>query len=131
MTDSAIDTLQEEEQTYDFHVDIDPVFSTGKGLNESVVRQISAQKNEPEWMLNFRLEALKAFLDMPLPSWGPDLSGVKFDDILYYQKMSEAPVRDWADVPDKVKETFERLGVPKAEQAYLAGTVAQYESITI
>lgn len=119
-----------EHKSYEvgFHVDVDPVYSTGKGLNESVVRQLSAAKNEPEWMLDFRLKSLQIFNSMPMPDWGPDLSEIDFDDIIYYQKVTDKPARDWDEVPDKVKETFERLGVPEAERSYLAGTVAQYES---
>ncbi|AWN20762.1 Fe-S cluster assembly protein SufB [Streptococcus sobrinus] len=120
--------LGQNQQDTNFHVEMNPVFTTGKGLSEEVVRQISAKKNEPDWMLDFRLKALKNFNDMSMPKWGPDLSELNFDDVVYYQKVSETPARDWDDVPDKVKETFERLGVPEAEQSYLAGTVAQYES---
>lgn len=113
---------------FGFHDDVTPIYSTGRGLTEAVVREISAEKEEPQWMLDFRLKALKAYHKLPLPKWGPDLSEVNFDDIIYYQKASDKPARSWDDVPEKIKETFERIGIPEAERAYLAGASAQYES---
>ena len=113
---------------FGFHDDVTPIYSTGRGLTEEVVRAISAEKEEPEWMLDFRLKSLEAYHKLPLPKWGPDLSGVNFDDIIYYQKASDKPARSWDDVPEKIKETFERIGIPEAERAYLAGASAQYES---
>ncbi len=104
------------------------VFKTGEGLNEEVVRQISAQKNEPEWMLEFRLKSLKQFLKMPLPKWGPDVSKLDLEHLVYYVKPSEKSQRNWNDVPESIKDTFDRLGVPQAEQKFLAGVGAQYES---
>jgi len=105
-----------------------PVFSTGKGISEDVVRAMSAEKGEPEWMLEFRLKSLETFKKMPMQEWGPDLSEIDFDDLTYFQKASDRPARDWEDVPEKIKETFERIGIPEAERAYLAGASAQYES---
>lgn len=122
------DAPEFEEYKYGFHDDVNPVFSTGVGLTEDVVRELSAAKNEPEWMLDFRLKSLHQFEKMPMQEWGPDLSDINFDKIRYYQKASERPVRDWEEVPDKIKETFERIGIPEAERAYLAGASAQYES---
>lgn len=116
------------EYQYGFHDDVTPVFSTGKGISEDVVRAMSAEKEEPEWMLEFRLKSLETFNKMAMQEWGPDLSGINFDDLTYFQKASEKPARDWEDVPEKIKETFERIGIPEAERAYLAGASAQYES---
>ena len=116
------------EYKYGFHDDVTPVFSTGKGISEDVVRAMSAEKEEPEWMLEFRLKSLETFNKMPMQEWGPDLSGINFDDLTYFQKASDKPARDWEDVPEKIKETFERIGIPEAERAYLAGASAQYES---
>ena len=116
------------EYQYGFHDDVTPVFSTGKGISEDVVRELSAEKGEPEWMLEFRLKSLEIFNKMPMQDWGPDLSDIDFDEITYYQKASDKPARSWDDVPDKIKETFERIGIPEAERAYLAGASAQYES---
>ena len=117
-----------EEYKFGFHDDVQPVFSTGEGLTEDIVREISRVKQEPEWMLEFRLKSLEAFNKMPMQNWGPDLSDIDFDAIKYYQKPSDRPARDWDDVPEKIKETFERIGIPEAERAYLAGASAQYES---
>ncbi|EMW5741972.1 Fe-S cluster assembly protein SufB, partial [Enterococcus faecalis] len=117
-----------EEYKFGFHDDVEPVFSTGDGLTEDVVREISRVKGEPEWMLDFRLKSLEQFNKMPMQEWGPDLSDIDFSKIKYYQKPSDKPARDWDDVPDKIKETFEKIGIPEAERAYLAGASAQYES---
>ena len=84
------------------------VFRTQKGLNEEVVRQISARKNEPEWMLEFRLKALKHFEARPMPAWGPDLSDLNMDEIYFYTKPVEAEGRSWDDIPDTIKDTFDK-----------------------
>lgn len=98
------------------------------GLTEETVRKISAEKDEPEWMLEYRLKCYREFVKMPLPKFGPDLSQLNLDDMLYYQKMTDKKFRDWDDVPEDLKRTFDRLGVPEAERKYLAGSSAQYES---
>ena len=90
-----------EEYKFGFHDDVQPVFSTGEGLTEDIVREISRVKQEPEWMLEFRLKSLEAFNKMPMQNWGPDLSDIDFDAIKYYQKPSDRPARDWDDVPEK------------------------------
>ncbi len=104
------------------------VFSTRRGLDREVVEQISAMKGEPSWMLEFRLKALEHFEKRPLPTWGADISGLDFNNIFYYVKPAEAEGRTWDDVPDTIKETFEKLGIPEAERKFLAGVGAQYES---
>ncbi len=104
------------------------IFTTGLGLNEEVVKEISRQKGEPEWMLNFRLDALKKFQKMPMPSFGPDLSDMDFGTYTYYTKVSNKEASRWEDVPETVKATFERLGIPEAEQKFLSGASTQYES---
>ena len=104
------------------------VFKSRKGLDEKIVRQISEMKDEPEWMLKFRLKALAHFEDRPTPTWGPDLSTLDLDDIYYYVKPIEEEGKSWDDIPDSIKNTFERLGIPEAEQKFLAGVGAQYES---
>ncbi len=103
-------------------------FKSKKGLNEDVIREISKMKNEPEWMLEFRLNAYKLFLEKKMPDWGADLSGIKFDDIHYYIKPTDRQEKKWDDVPDDLKTTFERLGVPQAEREFLSGVKAQYDS---
>lgn len=105
-----------------------PFFKTEKGLNRSIVCQISEQKNEPGWMIDFRLHALEIFERLPMPSWGADLSALDPYDIYYYVKPIEGQHTDWQEVPDAIKTTFEKLGIPQAEQKFLAGVGAQYES---
>jgi Fe-S cluster assembly protein SufB len=104
------------------------VFKSRKGLDEQVVRQISRLKDEPQWMLDFRLKALSHFLRRPLPTWGGDLTNLNLDDIYYYVKPTEESSNSWDDVPDTIKNTFDRLGIPEAERKFLAGVGAQYES---
>jgi len=113
---------------YGFHFPERAVVKTQKGLNEEVVRQISASKGEPDWMLEFRLKSLEAFRRLPMPNWGADLTGIDFDDIYYYIKPTEAVERSWDDVPDDIKKTFDRIGIPEAERKFLAGVGAQYDS---
>ncbi len=104
------------------------VFKSRKGLDEEIVRQISSMKGEPEWMLRFRLKALAHFEKRPMPTWGPDLSTLDLDDIYYYVKPIEKEGKSWDEIPDSIKDTFDRLGIPEAEQKFLAGVGAQYES---
>lgn len=120
--------LNNSEYEYGFHDDVKPKFTTGRGLTEETVRQISAEKNEPQWMLDYRLKSYKTYQKLSMPNFGPDLSDLDLENMLYYQKMTDRKYRDWDDVPDKMKETFDRLGVPEAERKYLAGSSAQYES---
>jgi Fe-S cluster assembly protein SufB len=101
------------------------------GLDEVLVRRISQEKEEPEWMLAHRLASLATFKKMPLPSWGPDLSRLNLDQITYYAKAMEGQAQDWDDVPADIKNTFDKLGIPKAEQEVLAGVGAQYESTVV
>jgi Fe-S cluster assembly protein SufB len=101
---------------------------TPKGLSEETVRAISAFKKEPLWMLEKRLEAYAIFLEKPMPSWGADLSELDFDEMTYFLRSQDKPERSWEDVPEKIKQTFERIGVPEAERKFLAGVGAQYES---
>ena len=104
------------------------VFKSRKGLDEVVVRQISEMKQEPEWMLEFRLKALDHFLKRPMPTWGGDLSKLNLDNIYFYVKPSEGESQTWEDVPETIKNTFDKLGIPEAERKFLAGVGAQYES---
>lgn len=104
------------------------VFKSSKGLDRGVVEQISAIKGEPLWMLEFRLKALDHFLKRPMPTWGPDISKLNLDDIYYYVKPTDEEGRTWDDVPETIKNTFDKLGIPEAERKFLAGVGAQYES---
>lgn len=113
---------------YGFHDEDVSVFNTGRGINEEVVRTISAAKHEPEWMLDIRLKAYHYFAQEPNPDWGPDLSEINFDDYIYYIKPAEKEEHDWKEVPETIRNTFNKLGIPEAEQKYLAGVSTQYES---
>jgi Fe-S cluster assembly protein SufB len=104
------------------------VFKSSKGLDRKVVEQISYIKGEPEWMLDFRLKALKHFQQRPMPNWGPDLSNLNLDEIYYYVRPAEKEGRSWDEVPNTIKNTFQKLGIPEAEQKFLSGVGAQYES---
>lgn len=108
-----------------------PVFRTKKGLNREIVIQISEQKNEPGWMTDFRLNALEIFERKPMPLWGADLTALDPEDIFYYVKPVEQQQSSWDQVPNEIKETFQALGIPQAEQKFLAGVGAQYESEVI
>ncbi|MGS0972073.1 MAG: Fe-S cluster assembly protein SufB [Candidatus Izemoplasmataceae bacterium] len=113
---------------YGFKTETKSVMDTGKGLTEAVVRQISAMKNEPEWMLEFRLKSLETFFEKENPSWGPDLSGINFDEITYFIRSTDRSESSWDDVPSEIKDTFDKLGIPEAEQKFLAGVSTQFES---
>ncbi len=105
------------------------VFNTGKGLSEEIVRQISRIKEEPDWMTEFRVNAYHTFAKMPMPKWGVDMHDLDFNDYIYYIRPADKMrARSWDDVPDTIKNTFERLGIPEAERKFLAGVSTQYES---
>ena len=117
-----------EEYRYGFHDQENAVFKSEKGLTHQVIDQISDIKNEPEWMRRFRHDALEIFLAKAMPTWGADLSTIDFDDIYYYLRPAEKQGKSWDDVPEDIKRTFDRLGIPEAERKFLAGVGAQYES---
>lgn len=99
-----------------------------KGVNEELVRKISADKNEPEWMLNHRLESLRIFEEKPMPTWGPSLDGLDLTDIIYYASSGAVETDNWDEVPEDIRKVYDRLGIPEAERQMLAGVGAQYES---
>ena len=113
---------------YGFHDDVAPVFKSRNGLNKEIIHQISDMKDEPDWMLEFRLEAYEIFKSKPDVNWGGHLASLDFDDIYYYVKASDRTERNWEDVPEDIKNTFDRLGIPEAERKFLAGVGAQYDS---
>jgi Fe-S cluster assembly protein SufB len=119
------------EYQYGFRDEEDYVFKSGRGLTRATVEEISAMKDEPEWMRDFRLKALEHFQKRPMPNWGADLSGIDFDDIFYYIRPAEKQGKTWEEVPEYIKNTFEKLGIPEAERKFLAGVGAQYESEVI
>ena len=122
------DLPSEDYSRYAFRDDIVYTTTIPKGLNEGTVRAISKIKDEPEWMLNFRLRAYKHFEKRPMPNWGGILSDIDFNSITYYMSASAKEGKTWDDVPDKVKKTFEKLGIPEAERKFLAGVGTQYDS---
>ena len=116
------------EYKFGFHDDVDYLEETKAGLTRQTVEEISAFKGEPKWMLDFRLRAYEHFLSRPMPQWGGDLMQIDLSKIVYYRKPSQGEEKSWDDVPDKIKKTFERLGIPEAERKFLAGVGAQYDS---
>ncbi len=120
----------EKDYKYGFHDDPIYAFKSQRGLSRQIVEQISAFKNEPDWMLQFRLRALEIFLRKPMPTWPiADLSEIDFENIFYYVRPQEnSAEKSWDDVPSYIKETFDKLGIPEAERKFLAGVSAQYES---
>ena len=120
------------EEAYGFHDDdVQYSFKSRKGLDEAMVRQISAMKGEPQWMTDLRVEAYYIFLQKPTPHWGGHLDDINYDDIYYYVRATDKTEKDWDEVPAEIKETFDRLGIPEAEQKYLHGVSAQYDSESV
>ncbi len=113
---------------FGFITDSKSVYSTKKGISADIIREISAIKEEPSWMLDIRLAAYESFLRIPNPKWGPDLSFINFDDIIYYIKPSDRVEKNWSEVPTEIKNTFQKLGIPEAEQKYLSGVTTQFDS---
>ena len=113
---------------YGFKTESKPVIKTEKGLNEDIVKKISAYKNEPKWMLDYRLKSYEYFINKENPTWGPDLSNINIQDLTYFIRSSDKVSTSWEDVPKEIKETFEKLGIPEAEKKFLAGVSTQFES---
>ncbi len=126
----TIQDLQLDQYKYDFITDTEPVYRARKGLSEEVVREISAYKEEPQWMLDSRLKALQVYESKPMPTWGGNLSELDavLDEIYFYVRPQDRMEHSWEDVPEEIKDTFEKLGIPEAERKVLAGVGAQYES---
>lgn len=117
-----------EHYKFDFKTKTKSFFELGKGLSEDVVRQISKHKGEPKWMLDIRLKAYESFVKMDNPNFGPSLNHINFDEYVYYKKPSEKTENSWDDVPEEIKETFNKIGIPQAEHDFLAGVTTQFES---
>lgn len=125
---------QDYDSAYGFHDDdVKYSFISEKGINADVVRQISQMKNEPEWMTEIRLQAYEHFINRPTPQWGGAgmLDDINYDDIYYYVRATDKSERDWDDVPEEIKDTFNKLGIPEAEQKFLQGVSAQYDSESV
>ena len=117
-----------DDYKYDFKDNSKDIFNTGKGLNEDVIGAISKAKDEPDWMLEFRLKAYRNFIKFPFPSFGPDVSDLDFDSYTYFTRYAKNEKTNWDEVPETIKNTFKKLGIPEAEQKYLSGAATQYES---
>ncbi len=128
LTDEETLVGVKEDYAYGFHDQEKAIFKTKRGLSHDIIDQISDQKDEPDWMREFRHQALDIFLTKPMPTWGADLGGINFDEIFYYSRPSTEQGKSWDDVPEDIKNTFERLGIPEAERKFLAGVGAQYDS---
>ena len=129
MSSMATENLDIDYTKYDFKDSTEMyVHLSKKGLSKETVIEISKMKKEPQWMLDFRLRSFEIFMKKPMPTWGGDLSTIDFQNIYYYAKASDKTEKNWDDVPDNVKKTFDKLGIPEAEKKFLAGVGAQYES---
>jgi len=113
---------------YGFKTDVKTIIDTGRGLSREVVEKISLIKGEPLWMRQIRLKAYDEFIKMPLPNFGPKLDFIDFNEYVYYIKSSDKVENKWEDVPEEIKDTFDKLGIPEAEKKYLAGVSTQFES---
>jgi Fe-S cluster assembly protein SufB len=120
--------VTDRREEFAFHDNIAYLRETKRGLTRATVEEISGFKEEPDWMLQYRLRAYEHFLKRPIPSWTDGLDKINFENIVYYRKPSEREERSWDDVPDQIKATFEKLGIPEAERKFLAGVGAQYDS---
>ncbi len=126
ITNTSTDQIGEINK-YNFRTESHAVFKAEKGISKEIVAQISDMKGEPDWMRDFRLKSFEIFESKPMPRWGGEL-GINFQDIYYYLKPTDHQGKTWDDVPEEIKDTFERLGIPEAERQYLAGVKAQFES---
>ena len=126
--DKNMKDITSDEYAYGFSDKHKSIYDTGRGLSEDIIRAISARKEEPEWMLEFRLKSYKKFLSMEMQDWGPDLTELDFDNIIYYVQATDKAENSWDDVPSEIKETFNKLGIPEAEAKFLSGVSTQYDS---
>ncbi len=128
---TATQVVDKEDYKYGFHDPEQYTFKIERGLNADIIRRISEHKKEPEWMTEIRLKAYEVFTQKKMPNWGGDLSKIDFQNIIYYVKPSEKAESDWENVPESIKNTFEKLGIPEAERKFLGGVGAQYDSETV
>ncbi len=128
LTPEEVEATSIGEYKYGFHDEVTSVFRTRRGLDEEVVREISKHKDEPQWMTDYRVAAYEHYVQRPMPTWGADLSKIDFENIYYYLKPISEQAKSWDDLPDGMRETWDKLGIPEAEKKYLAGVGAQYES---
>jgi Fe-S cluster assembly protein SufB len=131
MNEQALDIREGYKEKYGFHDDIAPIFKARRGLNKEVVAQISDMKGEPKWMRDFRLKSYEHFEKKSLPRWGGAVDEIDFQSIFYYLKPVDDQGKTWEDVPADIKRTFDKLGIPEAEQKFLSGVGAQYDSESV
>lgn len=131
MTVAQVKINETYKEKYGFSKPEKYVFKSRKGLDEDIVKEISAIKDEPEWMLKFRLRAYEIFKSKKQPTWGADLSRINYDNIYYYLKPTEKKVSSWEELPKEIKDTYDAIGIPEAEKKYLGGVSAQYDSEVI
>jgi len=131
VTDRKVTEMMPDAYEWGFHDEARYLFRTERGLSRKVVEEIAGIKEEPQWMRDMRFSALEVFERKSMPTWGPDLSAINLNDIFYYARASERTERDWSEVPDYIRNTFDRLGIPEAERKFLAGVGAQYDSETV
>ena len=124
----TLDIREGYKEKFGFHDDIKPIFKSRRGLDQDVVVQISEMKGEPAWMRDIRLKSLAEFERKPLPLWGGNVAEIDFQSIFYYLKPTDEQGKTWDDVPADIKRTFDKLGIPEAEQKFLSGVGAQYDS---
>ena len=122
------DFLNQEDYKYGFHDEDTSLYKKEKGLTRETVKEISRIKKEPQWILEYRLKAFEQFEKMEIQNWGPDIHDINFDDYTYYVKPIDKTEKSWDDVPETIKETFDKLGIPEAERDFLAGVTTQYDS---
>ena len=129
MTSTPEQLVREDGYKWGFYDEEEALFKANKGLTPEIVSTISEMKDEPQWMRDFRLNALERFNEMENPPWGTDLlDTIDFDNIHYFVRATDRDERSWDDVPDYIRDTFDKLGIPEAEKKYLAGVGAQYDS---
>src|SRR3989338_1559718 len=126
MSQTAINPVTDYK--FGFHKPEKYFFKSQKGLNKKIVEEISWHKHEPDWMREIRLNSLEIYYSKPMPRWGGDLTGIKFDDLYYYIKPLQKKAKSWEDLPADIKNTYDRIGIPEAEKKFLGGVSAQYES---
>ena len=132
MTKNRTEVADIDRSLYDFTYGEEGFERLDAGITPDIVREISAKKDEPQWMLDMRLRGFKAFLEKPMPDWGVDLSGFNADDFKYYVKPIDKQAKSWDELPDDIRNTYDRLGIPEAEKNRLvSGVAAQYESEVI
>lgn len=125
---SKVENFVDNTYEHGFHDKRQDLYNTGRGLTEDIVREISRVKDEPKWMLEYRLKSYEHFLKTPMPSWGPNLDVVDFDNTIFYSRASDKTENSWDNVPEDIKNTFDKLGIPEAEAKYLSGVSTQYDS---